>query len=146
MTISESVTINKPVSEVYPAFLDIEAIGNRIPGIVKTEVISDTQTGVGTVWKETRVMMGKEVTEQMEVTGAQENTLIEITSNSAGTLYTTEYIFQERDGATEVTMKFSGVAQTFMAKIFTPLAALMAGSMKKMLKSDLESMKQSLEG
>lgn len=145
MKISESVTINKSVSEVYSAFLDIETIGNRIPGIVKIEVISDTKTGVGTVWKETRVMMGKEVTEQMEVTGAQENTSIEITSNSAGTLYTTEYVFQERDGATEVTMKFSGVAQTFMAKVFTPLAALMTGSMKKMLKADLESMKQSLE-
>jgi carbon monoxide dehydrogenase subunit G len=145
MNISESITINKPVGEVYAAFVDIEKIGERIPGIVKIEVTSDVKSGVGTHWKETRVMFGKESTEEMEITKVDEVKSITIESDSAGTHYVTEYTFVEKSEGTEVTMSFSGVAKSLMAKIMSPMMGLMAGSMKKMLRADLESMKESLE-
>lgn len=145
MNISESITINKPVGEVYAAFADVSKMSDRIPGIVKIEVTSDVKSGVGTHWKETRVMFGKEATEEMEITKVDEGKSITIESDSAGMHYVTEYTFVEKSEGTEVTMSFSGVAQSLMAKIMSPMVGLMAGSMKKMLRADLESMKESLE-
>lgn len=145
MNISESIIINKPVGEVYEAFADVAKMSDRIPGIVKIEVTSAVKSGVGTHWKETRVMFGKEATEEMEITKATLNQSITIESDSAGTHYVTEYTFTEKDGGTEVMMSFSGQAQSLMAKVMSLMMGLMSGSMKKMLRADLTSMKESLE-
>ena len=72
MKISMSELLEAPRSDVFKLFTDIENASDRISGIRKLEVLSEVRSGVGLRWRETRVMFGKEATEEMEITGFDE--------------------------------------------------------------------------
>ncbi len=57
-----------PPEKVFAMMSDFANAPQRISGISKVEMLTDGAVGVGTKFKETRVMLGKEATETMEVT------------------------------------------------------------------------------
>ena len=141
MEIKASRHINAPVDHVFDVFSDITRIEERISGITKVEILSETKSGVGTRWRETRVMFGQEATEEMEISVFNVNRSYEVVAASRGAEYHTVYNFSEENGGTRVDMVFSGKAVSFMAKLMSPLASLMSGATRKALEADMDELK-----
>lgn len=145
MKISVSETIHAPVEIVFETMTDFEHAAERISGIAKLEILGDPKVGPGFRWRETRVMFGKEATEEMEITEFNFPNSYRVEAASHGTKYESELTFTPVEGGTDVTMTFSGVPQTLAAKLTTPLAVLFAGSTRKALRQDILDLKRFIE-
>jgi carbon monoxide dehydrogenase subunit G len=142
-----SVTIRAPREAVWGAVTDIANAAGRIKGIEKVEVLERPANGfVGTRWRETRTMFGKEATEVMWITDASEGRFYDTRAESHGSVYTTRVAVEEVAEGTRVTMDFGAEPQTVGAKVVSfLLAPVMKGSVRKALQKDLEDIKASLE-
>ena len=122
MKISMSELLEAPRSDVFNVFTDIENASERISGIRKLEVLSEVRRGVGLRWRESRVMFGKEATDEMEITGFDEPDSYVVEAESLGTHYVSRFRFQEVEpGKTQVVWEFEGRAKTLAAKLMAPL-------------------------
>ena len=146
MQLTVSTTINAPRSEVFTAFCDLDACVARMQAITAIEHVSGpTEFGIGTRWRETRKMMGREETQEMEVTAIAHESSYRVEANAHGTEYVTDFTFTDADGGTQVTMTFGGTPRTLAAKLMAPLGVLLKRSMRTALQQDLEDMKSALE-
>ena len=66
VTVSQS--IDAPIEVVFNTIADINQFSQAVPRIVKVKIVSDVKSGVGTRFRETRVMKGREATTELEVT------------------------------------------------------------------------------
>ena len=145
MKIELSKEIHAPVERVFEVFSDISQIEQRISGITKVDILSDVKQGKGTRWRETRVMFGREATEEMEISTFNPNQSYEVVAESRGMKYHTVYTFTPSNGATRVNMVFSGKPMTMVAKLMTPLGMLMQGPARKALDADMDELKRIAE-
>lgn len=109
-----------------------------VNGISKVEILSDINKGKGVKWRETRVMFGKEATEDMWISKFDvKDGVMVIEAASHGVEYMTTYSFSDMKVGVSVKMVFEGKPVTLFAKIMTPIAYLFKNTMKKMLLQDL---------
>jgi carbon monoxide dehydrogenase subunit G len=133
-----SKTVNAPVEKTFQLFSDFPNAAARIDGITNVEMLTDGPVGVGTRFKETRVMFGREATEEMEVTQFEPNRLYTVAANSCGARMESTFKFQPVGNQTRVEMNLETKAQSVFAKLFSPLAFLLVGSIKKAMQSDID--------
>ena len=133
--------IAAPVERVFETLSDIPNADETISGITKIEMLSDGPVGVGTRWRETRVMFGKQATEEMEITEFNPNKNYVVEAESMGCHYRTDIRFQESELGTKVEMEFGAKPITFFAKLMTPVSWMMRGTMAKCLNKDLDDCK-----
>jgi carbon monoxide dehydrogenase subunit G len=147
MKISEVVKIDKPVEAVWKAITDFRNCSNYIEGIIKLEIIEEPKdTLVGLKWIETRIMYGKEATETMWITDGVENEFYQTQAESHGSVYVSKLSLKADGNYTQLTLSFSGKAQTVSAKILSTLMGfLIKGSMKKVIRKDLNDIKTHVE-
>jgi carbon monoxide dehydrogenase subunit G len=146
MKVSAREEIRSDRDSVFTVFTDLEGAVQRIEGIKSIEFLSEEKSGLGVRWRETRVMFGKEATEDMQITALTEPDSYVVEAESHGTHYTSVFSFRDSEaGTTEVTWEFEGRPLSLFAKIMAPLGFLMWGSMRKMLQKDLADLKQSIE-
>ena len=146
MKIKTAIQINAPRSDVFNAFSDLNGIESVIDGIQSIEVLEGpAQMAVGTKWKETRVMFGKEATEVMWVTELDKDERYVVEAESHGTHYRSEYTFTDSKEGTDVTMTFEGKPLSLFSKIMSVMFIFFVGATKKALKQDMENLKQHLE-
>ncbi len=120
MEIRASRKINAPIDRVFDVFSDITKVEDRVEGITKVDILSDTTHGLGTRWRETRIMFGQEATEEMEISSFKPNQSYEVVAASRGTEYHSIYTFTENDdNSTTVEMVFSGKPVSLMAKLMS---------------------------
>jgi uncharacterized protein YndB with AHSA1/START domain len=99
--------IAAPADRVWKALTDIEAAPQTISGIDRIEMLSEGPFGVGTRWRETRRMLGKEATEEMYVTACEAPSRYVVEADSHGTHYVSEFALTPGDDdATTVRMVF----------------------------------------
>ncbi len=132
----------KAPDRVFQALTDLEAAPNWMPGLIKIEMISEGAFGIGTEWRESRKIFGKEATEQFEVTRFEPPTGLALrVDGSKGTSKRGEYLFDyrltPRNGGTEVTLHgairgLHGIA-ALVSKLFI-------GSFKKACVKDLQAL------
>lgn len=144
-TMELSKRINAPRERVFEVFTDLEGCVGRVSGIKKVELLTDGPVGRGTRFRETRIMFGKEATETMEITDFQPNRAYTISANSCGSLVQCTMEFTSEGSATNVVMRMNSKAQTFMAKLLTPLGILFAGTMRKYMEADLNDLARAAE-
>jgi carbon monoxide dehydrogenase subunit G len=147
MECSTSIEISKPRADVWEAITDIQNAAGMISGIMSLEVLENPETGlVGFKWKETRKMFGKEATEIMWVTDAEENEYYRTRAESHGSVYKTRLSLSDEGGRTRLTMTFTGEPRTMGAKVMSFfMGGLMKGSMEKELLKDLADIKKFVE-
>ena len=138
-------TVAAPLPAVFDAFTDFANAPKRIPDIVRVEVLTPGPVGVGTSFKETRKMFGKECTETMTVTAFEPGKLVELSAGSCGAVFTTRFTFEPDGGKTRVGVVFRSRAVSLFAKLFTPLAFLMMGTMKKCAAGDVAKLGAAVE-
>ena len=137
--------IAAPPERVFQLSTDLDGWSERISGIVRVEKLTDGPVGVGTRFRETRVMFKKETTEEMEFTVFEPNQAYAVGAISCGCQFETRFDFVPDQGGTRVEMKMESKPLTFMAKLMSPIGALMAGSMRKLLEKDLDELKAAAE-
>jgi hypothetical protein len=144
MTFSKHV--NAPVERVFELASDFASAPQRVSGITKVEMLTNGPVGVGTKFKETRIMMKKEATETMEVLAFDRPRSYTLGAFSCGTQYETTVNFDREGSGTNMTMIFKYTPKSFFAKLFSPLAGLMSGMIRKCVEKDFDDIKKAAEG
>ncbi len=145
MKFETEVEVAAPLDTVWDVFSDLERAAERIQGITKIDMLTPAPMGKGTRWRETRTMFGKEATEEMEITAFDAPRSYVAEAESCGAHYSSKFNFEEQDQGVRVRMLMETRPLTFMARLMTPLGFLFAGSMKKMMRRDMEDLKRAAE-
>jgi carbon monoxide dehydrogenase subunit G len=142
--------VQAPREEVFALSSDFARSPEFIRGIDKVQMLHEGTTaigvGVGTRFRETRIIFGREATEEMEVTAFDPPNRYVLEADSHGAHYVSELSFQEEAGGTRVTLTFEAHPQTFFAKVMSFLTKPMQKSMLKMCAQDLADLKKKAEG
>lgn len=146
MKIACSEHINAPVEKVFAVAADPHHAADVISAITKMEVLTDGPVGVGTRFRETRIMFGKEATEEMEFSVFDPPRSYTLVADSHGCHYVSTFRFIPDGAGTRVDFEFTGDAHSFGAKVMSAvMGPLMKGTMRKMLAKDLGELKRYVE-
>ena len=143
--IDESVEIDAAPEQVFKEITDFEN-AERIDAIVSCELLTEGEIGVGTRFRETRVVFKKEHSEEMEVVAFDPPKSYTVEANSCGTKYISQLAVRPAGEGCVLTMSFEGQPQTLVAKVMSPMFFFMKGTMRKMIRSDLECIRRLAEG
>ena len=138
-------TIAAPPETVFARSTDLARWPETCEAITKVEILTDGPVGVGTRFRETRKMWGKEATEEMEITAFEPPNRYVLGAESHGCKYRTELRFDAQGDGTLVTFDFQGEPQTLTAKVMGFVMKPMMKSMIKMCAKDLADMKAAIE-
>ena len=147
MKVAQNIVINSTKELVWKAITDIENSESMIPSILNINILSrPSRSLVGLKWEETREMFGKEAMETMWITDAVTNEYYCTRAESHGSVYTTKLSLGDCESGTLLTMSFSGIPQTIIAKALSLLMLpFIKHSIKKALLKDLEDIKSFIE-
>ncbi len=130
--------IAAPVDRVFDTIAHIQNYSKAVPHIVKVEILSETQSGVGTRFRETREMRGREMTTELEVTEYVKDESIRIVSDEGGTVWDTLFTVEPANGATRLTLSMDARPYKTLPKLIVPL---MSRFLKKAVMRDMEAVK-----
>ena len=133
--------VEAPIDAVFDIFSDIPRADEMIDDIIKVEMLTDGPVGVGTRWRETRVMFKREATEEMWVTAYERGKSYTVGCESCGCAYESTWRFESEGDATQVEFEMGYRALTFFAKLMSPLGRLMMPMMKKCFEKDFQALK-----
>ena len=133
-----SIDIEAPVETVFAALAEIETFPDRAEAIAAVDFLSDQKRGVGTRFRETRVMNGRENVAELEVTEQTENERIRMVCDEGGTVWDTVFKFDQSGSGTRLEMTMDARPHTLMAKLTIPIVNLM---IKKFVRQDMEEIK-----
>ena len=149
MSIEFQVTeiLPAPPERVFQAMTDIDDFGTWMPGFVRVERVGDVAEGVGTRWRETRKMFGKEATEEFEVTHHHPPSHLAIrVDGSKGTtgrgMFDFDYKLAQRVGGTEVRM--TGRIDGLLPPVLNWMGRLMTAPIKRACARDLRALAEHL--
>jgi uncharacterized protein YndB with AHSA1/START domain len=131
-----------PPERVFRALTDLDRAGEWLPGHVSAVKHGGDGFGVGTQWRETRKVFGREATEQFEVTEMDPPRRLGLrVDGTKGASKRGEYLFTyvltPRDGGTDVVL--DGEIRG-MGKVWELLGRLMAGLFRKNIVKDMQAM------
>jgi len=137
-TIKTTRMISAPLEVVFDAISNPTSFKNAVESIVSTEYLTDQQRGAGTRFRETRMMNGKEVSVDLEISEHVENQHVRMVSDSGGTVWDT--IFTVEQSGDQVAMKMAMEARPhkFMARMMNFLIRPMVA---KAVESDMDAIK-----
>ena len=146
--LSVVVTIDAPAAVVWSVLTDLEGTAELLQGVTAIERLSeDTGYQVGTRWRETRVMVGQEASEEMTVVEVEPQRRTVLHAESHGMKYISGFELRPvRDelgepGQTQLIMRFEGepVEHGLMQKlIMAATGPLGAAASKKAMRQDLQ--------
>ena len=145
MQFCQTVAIAASPDKVFALATDLDRWSKAIKSIVRVEKLTPGPVAVGTRFKETRVMFGRECTEEMTFTELNPPTSYTLEANACGCLYRSVFKVASQGDGSELTLSFDAKPLTFFAKLMSPLGKLMAGTMRKCIQQDLEHLKAALE-
>ena len=134
--------VNAPIGVVFNTVADINQFSKAIPHIVKVEILSDVRSGVGTKFRETRLMKGREAATDLEVTEFAQNEHVRLVADSHGTIWDSVFAVKSIAGGTELTLTMDAKSDKLIPKIMN---RLIYGMVKKALERDMDSVKEYCE-
>lgn len=150
MEIACTEFINAPPEAVFVRSSDVERWPETVSAITRTEILTpgpDGKVGVGTKFRETRVMFGKEASEVMTFLKFDPPRSYTLTAESHGCKYETTFTFVPEGEGTRIEMRFRGEPQTTLSKVMGALMTpMMKGTMRKCIAKDLQDLKAHFEG
>lgn len=100
--------IAAPPAAVWHVLTDLEAAADTLSGVTRIEVLTEGPYAVGTRWRETRRLMGKEGTEEMWVTAVEPERRTVVEAESGGTHYASTFALSPSGGGTRLDVTFGG--------------------------------------
>lgn len=137
-----TVTHSTPAQpqDVWAVMTDIENSATVLRGVKAIERLDDGDAfGPGLRWRETRVMMGREAVEEMEVTSVDlEARSYVVEAASGGTNYRSTLQVTPADAGSVITTTFGADPDSTLQKVLAAtLGRLFAGATRKALQQDL---------
>lgn len=132
-------TVRAPIERVFDTVAHCENFSTVVPDIEGVEFLTESRSGVGTRFRETR-RMGKRVgTTELEVTEYVPNERVRLVSDQGGTIWDTVFTTRPAaDGAVELKMVMDARPYRLVAKLMNPL---IGGFIRKAIESDLDAVK-----
>ena len=127
---------------VFETVAHIENFWQAVPAITNVEFPTETKSGVGTRFRETRLMKGRAATTELEVTEYETDTRIRLVSDEGGTVWDTVFTVAPKGSGTELTMVMDARPHKLLAKVTTPLMGRMIA---KAIESDMDAVKSYCE-
>lgn len=143
--ITVSRHIQAPPATVFHYAADLRNAAGRIKNIRKLEVLTDGPVRKGTRFRETRVMFGREATEEMEILEFDPPKRYDVGCESCGCRYHSTLLFRPSGGATEVEFTFDAQPLTLFAKIMSVLMAPMCKKMMNECAKDIDDLRAAIE-
>ncbi len=132
-------SINAPVDRVFMTVADIQRLSQALPHIVKVDFLSEIRSGVGTRFRETRLMNGKESRTELEVTEFIVNDRVRlVAADSQGTIWDTVFAVKAENERTQLTMTMDAKAERWAAKAFV---FMIRGMIKRAVERDMDLVK-----
>lgn len=97
-----------PPETVWEVLTDLDHAAETLSGVTRVEVLTEGTYAVGTRWRETRKMMGREETQEMYVTEVEAPASTTIEADAAGVHYVSTFTLTKRAAGTELAMTFAG--------------------------------------
>ena len=133
-----SRTISAPLALVFQTVSDVRNFFDAVPHITHLEFHSDQQVGVGTRFRETRLMNGREQTVELEVAEHSDGDRVRMVSDAGDTIWDTVFTVAKDADSVRLEMRMDIEPHTILAKIMTPL---IRGMVVKGVESDMDAAK-----
>ncbi len=148
LTFEVSEVVAASPQRVFQAMTDLESAQDWAPDLVKIELLTEGDFGLGTRWNETRRPHGREATEQFEVSAFEPPWAFRLrVDGTKGTSGQGEYLFDYelmQDGPrTQVTVR-GEIRQ--LGRLLTVVGKLFLGPFKRSVGRDLTALKRYVEG
>jgi len=136
-------TLSAPPDRVYALLTDLDGAAGRVRAILRLEKLTPGPVRVGTRWRETRKMFGREASAEMEMKRLDPPRRIEVICEDDGCTYHAVYELQpEGAGRTRVTRTFTAEATGIRKWLMKPMGALMQGTMRKCIEADFDDLER----
>lgn len=148
ITLTLERSIAAPPDAVWRVLTDLEAAPEILSGVARVERLAGVGYTIGTRWRETRTIMGREETEELEVVGIDEGRSTVIAAEARGMTYRTEFTLEPTESGTLLRMRFGGTLQSLswvqraMATLTAPLGMAVT---RKMMRQDLDDIAAAAE-
>ncbi|MCF2532014.1 SRPBCC family protein [Yinghuangia soli] len=124
---------------VWQVLTDLAGAADTLSGVSTVEVLTPEPFGVGTRWRETRKMFGKEASEEMRITACEPPHRYVANADSHGMHYVTEFtVVPDTEGTSVLRMTFGATPAGAKPGVFHKLfAKLGAKAVAKTMRQDL---------
>jgi uncharacterized protein YndB with AHSA1/START domain len=144
-TVTVSNHVAAPVQQVFRVFTDIEHGPEHVGGIKKVEMLTPGVVHLGSRWRETREVLGRDDSAEMEITAFELNRMYTITHHKAGVRIDTTFWFQPEGAGTKVSVDFELDGGGVPPGLLAPLGWAIEGKVERVLSNDLLDLKHSVE-
>lgn len=138
MKIALQRQVSAPVEQVFDTLAHADNYMKAVPGIVGMEYLGETRRGVGTRFRETRRMRGREASTVLEVKEYEPNKRIRLVSEAGGTVWDTVFMVRPANNGTVIAMEMEATPKNLLARLLLPI-------MRKPVASAIEDDMQSLK-
>lgn len=135
-------TIDAPIERVFKTLATIGEFRQAVPSIQKIVFLTDRQYGVGTRFRETRILNGKEATTELEVTELVENEYVRMVSDTGGTIWDTLFRVRQDGESVAMNMQMDARPHRFPARVITPM---IMGMVERFIHQDMDAVKEYCE-
>lgn len=140
--LTTSLEIHAPPASVWAAMTDIEHCAGRIPAIKEIVMLTPGPVGLGTRWRETRLMFGRDATETMEIYEWQPGVAYTAGATNCGCEYRATLRCKPHGQITILASEFNAKPLTLFAKFMgAVMMPFMKNAMRKALRGDLDAIK-----
>lgn len=132
---------------VWALITDLDDAPQLLSGVVQVERLGGPDFGIGTRWRETRVMFEREATEEMEVTAVDAGRRYEVTADAGSTSYRTVMSVEPLgNDRCRLSMSFAAESSSVTGKLAAAtIGRLFQKSTRKMCEQDLEDIAATAE-
>lgn len=134
--------IEAPIAKVFQTLAQVEHFSQAVPGITNVEFLTEQKYGVGTRFRETRMMNGKAAATDLEVTELSENESVRMVSLAGGATWDTLFTVRATSDGTHMEMNMTASAYQFAAQLMLPVIMPIVS---KAIESDMDAVKQYCE-
>ncbi len=145
-SVAASIDIDAVPETVFDTLSNLTGWPDMIEDIVSIELLTDGPVGVGTTFRETRMLFGKEAAEKMTFETFERPESYRLTARSGGSHYLTTTSFEPIPSGTRMQIHFRARPEKMVAWLLLPIALAMQGMLRKCLEKDLACIKASIEG
>jgi len=130
--------VRAPVERVFATVAHKRRFAQAIGGVTAIEDLSDVTSGVGTRFRQTRVMNGRETTMDFAVTEYVENERIRIVNETHGTVWDSLFTFAGAPGGTTLRLVMDARGDRPLTRLLLPLVCLLV---RKAVARDIDAVK-----
>lgn len=104
--ITLSRVVHADPERVWAVLTDLDHAPETLRGVTRIERVAGPAYDVGTTWRESRRLFGREETQEMTVSEVIPRQRTTVTAATGGVDYTTVFTLAPREDGTEITMTF----------------------------------------